>query len=453
MTKAQHYHDEALIALLDRGGSGLVAADEHVAACADCKETVSDYETMVGTLREEPVWNRAPLRSEPVPQTIALLRTVAGDCRSEDAAAEPLVAKLTAGPCRQWMARLAEDSRYRTAGVVRKLCAAAEEISGKSPADELALTELATEIADHLDSARYPQHTVTRLRGDAWRTRAYTLDYTGDLNAAMAAVTRARQHYDLLPVADYDIARLELTRALILRHLDRLDEGLEAIQLAGPALRTAADTGRLRTARTIEAAVRRSAGDIHAALKIWCDIETELPVDDPTRAGILHNIAVCHRELGDFDAAIEYYGRAADIAARNGAAAELQRFRWNIGSILLKQQRFADAESILAAVIRQFTDLTMREEAVLARLELTEVLIVQKRFGEAIGTCEDVVAELRASGLEHTNHALIAVTYLQEATRAKRATAALARNVREFVRDAPKQPALLFAPPPFPPEG
>lgn len=450
MTKAQHYDDEALIALLDRGGSRLVAADEHVAACADCKEAVSDYETMAGTLREEPVWNRAPLRSEPVPQTIALLRLVAGDCRNEDAAAEPLVAQLTAGPCRQWKARLAEDSRYRTAGVVRKLCAAAEEISGKSPADELALTELATEIADHLDSARYPQHTVTRLRADVWRTRAYALDYTGDLNGAMHAVTQARALYDVLPVADHDIARLDLTRALVLRHLDRLDEGLEAIRSAQRPLQAAAELKRLRIARTIEAAMRYCAGDVRWALQIWRELDAGLPPDDyATRAGILHNIAVCYRDLDDSQSAIAYYRRAADLAAGSGATAELQRFRWNIAGILLNQQQFAEAEVVLRSVIEEFTGLAMRGEVVLARLELAELLIVQQRFEEAITVCEQVVIELQESGLEHTSRALVAVTYLQEATRSKRATAALARNVREFVRDARTQPALLFAPPPF----
>lgn len=450
MTKAQHYDDEALIALLDRGGSGLVAADEHVAACPDCEEAVSEYTMMMENLREEPVWNRAPVSDEPVPGTIAVLRAFAADFRSEDAAAEPLFAELTAGPREQWLARLAEDPRYGTAAMVWKLCVAAEEISGKSPADELAFTELATEIAGNLDTAQYPPHTVARSRGDAWRMRAYALDYTGDLNGAMAAVIRAREQYDLVPVADVEIARLELTRALVLRHLDRLDEGLEAVRLAQGPLRAAAEMKRLRIARTIEAAMRYRAGDIRAALQIWRELEAELPPDDDsTRARILNNIAVCHRELGDLDAALDFYRRGAEATTRTGATAELQRFRWNIGSLLLRQQRFVDAEAVLRSVIAAFTELAMHGEAILARLELAELFIVQQRFEETITACEQVILELQASGLEQTSRALTAVTYLQEATRAKRATAVLARNVREFVREAPTQPAVVFAPSPF----
>jgi tetratricopeptide (TPR) repeat protein len=451
MMTTQHYDDEALLALLERGGNAVANADEHIASCGVCREMVAAYGAIVECLGDEGVWDVRPMNDEPVPETIENLRAFVVSARSEDADAELLTSELLEGLREEWMPRLMADSSYRTAGVVRRLCVAAEEVSGKWPADELAITELATEIAEHLDPAAYPPHAVARLRGDSWRGRAYALDYTGDLHAAMASITRAKQQYDALPVADYDLARLELTRALILRHFDRYDEGLEAVRSAEPALRAAGDTHRLRIARWIEAAMRYRARDYHRALHGWLELEGELAgIDEKTRAGVLHNIALCYRDLGDHERALQYYRYAAEAHAKLDASAEeTLKLRWNIGSILLAMQRFDDAAIVLTSLITAFSDLQMREDAILVRLEFVELLIVQEHVDQAITECEQIIAELRASGLEQTERALIAVTYLREATQAKRATANLARHVREFVRDSRTQPALLFAPPPM----
>ncbi len=445
-----HYDDEALIALLERGGTAAAHADEHIASCKACGEVVADYGSIVECLQVEDVWNLQPLNEEPVPETIRSLRAVVSSTRAEDALAEGLTEELLEGPREEWMPRLMSDSKYRTAGMVRSLCAAAEEVSGKWPADELAMTDLATEIAEHLEPAAYPPHTVARLRGDAWRGRAYALDYMGDLHAAMAAITRAKQQYDLLPVADYDLARLELTRALILRHFDRYDEGLEAVRLAEAPLRAAGDTNRLRTARWIEAAMRFRARDFRRALHIWLELERELDGSDQTmRAGVLNNISSAYRSLGEYERALEYCSYALNGMVKEGASGEIARLRLNMGELLLSMQRFVEAETVLNSVIAEFTEMQMREEAVLARLVLAEIFIVNGRFDTAIRTCEAVISELHASGLEHTARALIAVTYLQEATQSRNVTAKLARHVREFVRDSRTQPALLFAPPPI----
>lgn len=450
MMTTQHYDDEALLSLLERGGTTAANADEHIASCGVCRQMAAAYGTIVECLGDEDVWDVRPMNDEPVSETIEALRAFVVSARNEDADAEPLTAELLEGPREEWMPRLMADSNYRTAGVVRRLCVAAEEVSGKWPADELAITELATEIAEHLDPAAYPPHTVARLRGDSWRGRAYALDYTGDLHAAMASITRARQQYDTLPVADYDLARLELTRALILRHFDRCDEGLEAVRSAEPALRAAADTHRLRIARWIEAAMRNRARDYRRALHIWLELERELDPDgEATRASLQTNIAGAYRELGENERALAYYGRAVETMGRLDAPVDLLVLRWNIARLLLSTQRFAEAETILESVITGFTDLQMKEDSVLARLDLAEIRILQGRFDMAMNACGDVIAELSADGLEHTRRALTAVTFLREATQSRNATAQLARHVREFVRESRNQPALLFAPPPM----
>ncbi len=153
--------------------------------------------------------------------------------------------------------------------------------------------------------------------------------------------------------------------------------------------------------------------------------------------------------MGDLDSALTFLRSAADAHAANGETTGLLKTRWSIASILVLQQRYEEADRLLAEVIDAFSKLDMREDVVLARLDRAELLIVQHQFSEAAKICQAVLDELRGSGLEQTSRALTAVSYLTEATLARKATSALVRTVRNFVRDVRTQPALLFAPPPL----
>lgn len=450
MSVSKHYEAEALIALLDRRDSNVVSKDEHMSSCSACGEVLDSYRSIVDCLGEAAVWNGAALSAEPAPGTIAALRAAAEGTRREDEQAEALVAELTAGLRSEWMPRLLADAKYRSAGVVRRLFAASDAVAMKSPGDDLELTRLSTEIADHLEPSQHPAGVVARLRGSAWRDRAYALNYAGDTAAALKALTSAEQQYAGVSVADYDIARLELTRALVLRGLDRFDDGLRAVRIARNIFAAAQDDHRLRIAKSIEANLLYSAGDVRRALQLWRELEQALSLtDDPMRAGVLHNLSLACRDLGDLDAALDYLHKAAQVHATVDETASIVKTRWNIGSILILQRRYEEADRILTDVIAAFEELHMREDVVLARLDRAELLTIRLRFDEVIAICREVIDELRRSRLEHTIRAMTAVSYLSEATLARKVTPALVRQVRDFVRDVRTEPALLFAPPPL----
>jgi hypothetical protein len=46
----------------------------------------------------------------------------------------------------------------------------------------------------------------------------------------------------------------------------------------------------------------------------------------------------------------------------------------------------------------------------------------------------------------------MALTYLQDAAREKRATVEVVRHVKKYVKRLPSEPNLQFAPPPLPPQ-
>lgn len=446
MSVSPHYDEEALIALLDRPRS--ISNDEHVSSCETCSSVLDSYRSIIETLGEKPVWNFGRTLGEPVKKTITALRAAAASMRSEDEQAESLFAELTAGPREEWMPRLVGDAKFRTAAVARRLLVAAEAVAFKSPADDVEMARLATEIADQLDRTIDPA-AIARLRGCAWREVAWALNYAGESAAALEAIAAAEACFDEVPVSDHEIGRLELTRALVLRALDRLPDGLRAVRCASKLLTKVGDYDRVRVARSIEAYLLYRAGDLRAALQRWHALKDEIAPEDPMRGGVLHNIALVYRELGDVEPALQYLREAADAFAQSGSTTNVLKARWSLGNLLKSQQRFERAEQVFRDVIGGFEELQMREDVVLARLDLAEVLIIGKRFNEAAEICSGVVEELRTVGLEHTARALTAVSFLTEATVARKATPVLVGRVRDFVREVRTQPSLLFAPPPL----
>lgn len=444
MSVSTHYDEEALIALLDRPRAA--SNDEHVAECPTCAAVLDSYRSMIETLGEKPVWNFGRIVDEPVKKTITALRAAAASMRSEDEEAEALFAELTSGPREWWMPRLMADAKYRTAAMVRRLSVASDGVALKSPGDDLELTLLATEIADHLDDTLDPV-AVARLRGSAWRDRAYALNYAGQSADALDAAAASDRHFAAVPLSDLDRARLELTKAQIFRALEKYDEGLAAVRNSRKAFVESQDFKRLHTAKSIEAHLMLRKGDVRGALSLWLELESE--VDDAMRGAVNQNIAFAYRALGDIDASLKHLERAIQANANAGQATNLLKNRWAIANLLMLRQRYAEAEVVFREVIPAFAEIQMREDVILANLELSELLIIENRFDEAVAICKRTLEELRASGLEQTSRALTAVSYLAEATAQRKATAALARQVHDFVRDARTQPALLFAPLPL----
>jgi tetratricopeptide (TPR) repeat protein len=200
--------------------------------------------------------------------------------------------------------------------------------------------------------------------------------------------------------------------------------------------------------RAVDAAIAFRAGNYRRALAIWKDLETT-EADDVKRVGLLQNIALCSRELADYESAFSCYDRALEIARRSGAqVAVLVRLRWSVAKMLTLQHRYVESLSILRSVAAEFSELGMREEAVLASLDISELLMIRNDHEGAVAICRDIIRELSAANLEHTSRALTAVAYLKQSILSQSASSALVGHVRDYIGRVRTQPALLFAPPP-----
>lgn len=451
MIAVAHYAEETLISLLEAGDETLIAADKHLAACGSCKTALDQYRSVVDVLGEEAAWDSQELTAEPNPQTLAHLRTFATEMEREDHEAESIVAALLTGARETWMPRLQQHPEWRRAGVVRKLAAASYPALDKMPPDAVEITRMATEIADHLDPAKHTSDMVIRLRGAAWRERAYALYYVGKFVEALEACDRSQACFGECAIgAEYDLARVGVIRALALRPFERFYEAIAETESASRVMSSYGDAERAASAAIATAQNRYKTGELPDALQLLLATDAAFSnLTEDTRARLFGNIAYCYRELGQSDAAVTRYRIAAEMFDRVGARTESTRVRWSLAGLLLTNGETDCALRELEVVRVEFDNLGMRSESTVASLEIAEALLVEQRFDRVEAVCREVAARFATSGLTMTSRAMTAVAYLEEAVRARRATPKLVRHVRDYVQRLPTQPELLFVPPLF----
>lgn len=443
----RHYDEEALIALL---GSKRADSDAHLQSCTGCTEKLESFQMIAEALQDRDVWDAREVRSEAVPATIATLRSFADRMTEEDSAAESLLTELLAGDRETWLPRLHAHPEWCTAGVVRKLIEAASRAIDTMPPDAVEMTALATEIAETLDPAAFPSDTVPRLRGAAWRERAYALYYTGRYNEAQSALFASEERFSCCVVGDYDLARSLVIRALVRRPLEQIAGSLLDARGAATIFARFGDVHRFRSSRSAEAAVYVSTGEHRRALDIWSSIDRAMADDDASdaRGRIIANIAHCYRELGDLPRAIAETDMALSMFEHFGAATEAARLRWNYGRLLRAADRLPDALKEFLAVASQFEELGMASEATLASLDAVELMLIDANLSKVQQICSAAIERLERTGLGWTTRAMTAIAYLKEAAAAEHATIDLLTSVRTFVLRVPDEPQLLFAPPP-----
>jgi tetratricopeptide (TPR) repeat protein len=438
----RHYDDETLISLME---ANRTRADKHIPGCTVCADKLDSFRTISGTLREEDVWDTRP--AEPVPSTIANLRAFANRMTSEDAHAEQFLPQLLAGSRESWMPRLREHPEWRTAGMVRKVMAAANHALDTMPPDAVEMTALATDIADHLDPSAHTSDTVARLRGAAWRDRGYALYYTGHFSEAGAAVERAEAAFGQCVVDEYDRARVGIVRALVMRAFDKFADGRAAASASGKRFEAFGDVNRMVSAGLAEANILTVSNDFQAAVRVLERLEVQVRDcgNADTHARVLANLGYVTWKLGRLAAAVAYYDAATAIFEDLGTRTEAVRNRWVVASVLAETGQTAEAQKRLRSVVADLNELGMTSDHAVASLDLAELLLAETRFDEVDALCRAAIRSFEVARVAYTERAVTALGYLREASVQRQASLQLLRHVREYVRRLPDEPKLLFA--------
>lgn len=440
-----HFDDDTLFEYVE--GTSPVDADiaSHVTSCGQCSTEVEERRELIATLAGEDVWKVQP----PAPRQFVLdVVAFAERARVEEQNAVALCDEVLNGPANWWAQRLRKSEGWQTAGTVKELLERWRQKIGAAPAQALQITALAIEVANGLEITQYPSDYVVKLRAQACRDHAYILSFMGRYPEALDFAERSKRLFDQVPLPEYDLARLAIVKASVLRSIDRGDEAIALINGAAETFLRFGDLKRHIGARMTLATALYIRREIPEALSIWQSLEGRTNAEtDPHSAVLLaHNIALCHSDLGQPEMAIPYVQRCVLDFEFLGLHTERTRSRWLLGHALAACSKYDEAATILQQTWREFESLDMIGEAALVALELAETLLVLGRPDEVPAICRDLIAQFTRAGM--ASRAVTALSFLREAVAIGQGTPSLVRHVYTFLRELPAEQPRLFAPAP-----
>ncbi|HEV7428352.1 MAG TPA: hypothetical protein VGQ46_18500 [Thermoanaerobaculia bacterium] len=435
----QHYDEEVLAGFLAEPIDS-AARDRHLAGCSLCKQTLNSIRDTAGLLKQPDVWNRESFSSAPRAETLAFLRNVQRTMSDEDAAAEVYVKQLLAGSRDTWAPRLAEHPEWRTAGVVRKLIAATDRYNFSSPLEAVELTRITADVAESLRSSTSRDSLVA----DAWREHAYALTVTSSYRDALAALDRA----DVAAprATQFDRARLTLMRSLIYRLLDRPADAANLARSAAVTFQEFGDVPKYVSSRMTEAIVLYDTSRFREALVVLDSLSLyERKIDAANLAMVLHNRALCHRELGDLAAAEKSFVAAVALFERVGADAMRNKAHWHLARVMMRRGAHHAALKLFERLRQSFAELGMLQEMADVAVDMAEALLVLGRTSEVAELCRSAMQFFTSENLEASPGALTALAYLHETAQTGQITVRDVSKVRVYFDNLQTQPMLLFA--------
>lgn len=403
-----------------------------------------DDHEVIEALRAEDVWEAEP--APPPRQLVFDVVAFATRAKAEEQSARALCDEILTGPSSWWPQRLAKAEAAFTAGMVKELLERMRQLLERSPANALQVTAMAIEIAHALDIAAYPCDYVVKLRAQAYRDHAYVLSFMGRYPEALEFADQSKRLFDQVPLPEYDLARLALVRASILRAIDRIPEAINLARAAAETFSRYGDTVRRAHARIWEANVIYETGAYTDALEIWKTLEDDPAVDGVTRVRLIHNMALSYRHLDQLDLAVTYLRRSAEEFGFLRMETERTRSRASLGQTLVTAGRPAEAIPIFKQTWSEFDALEMVGDAALAALQLAEAMLLTGQTSEVAAICRNLIARFTATGM--TSRAITALSFLREAVAIGQATPSLVRHVHDFLRELPAERPRLYAPPP-----
>ena len=435
MTAGEHFDEEFLIFLAeDRAAQD---THPHLLECAECRSAVDDYQSMLASFADESTWSGPPIDETPNEGTIATLRAFVDRMHREDAEAEPLVAELLAGPREEWMPRLMADSKYRTAGVVRKLIAEAYRAIDRMPPDAVEIARIACEVADNLDPESFAPGTVEKLRGGAYREVAFALLYVGEVEKSLNAAHASRAALSILDDNDFEVSRLDIIMASIERATEDLTSGIERSGRAAAALQQYGERARAGAALSAKASLYSMARDYSAARQLWSLVLAEYSdvLKPDAKAELLVNIGYCDQQLGRTTEALRSLEAGAEIFKKLRLTSRLVRTEYNIAVTLRASGDLQGSAEKLVQVVTDLKTIGMYGVAAMALLDLAEIHLTRRNFTAVERLCREATEQFKRTGLAISSRTMTALALLRDAAAQKRASKEMVTEVRQWIAE------------------
>lgn len=461
MTRDHLSFDE--LARIADGHEVSASASEHLAACVTCRDE------LLLLRRMDASWNgdlamdsdsriarpadlelNADLDDAAAEETtrqfvIGFVQQISDEDEAARALLQPLI-DSESGSFARGIAR--RGAKYRTAGVVRVLSAAAREQLMNKPLRALALADEAIEVASTLSEQAYPPGYVDSLRGGAWKERANALRFEGrSYEEALDAIDHAERAFQKTRVPEFSIAVCEYVKATILHRMDRSEEARELAIRAGRKFLAFGEFARYAHARSIEANVLFESSAFAEAKLLFEELvaTAEALGDRLTVLGFKINLGATEVELGHFQQANETLIDALREAHDLHADTLALHARWMVLRIPLRTGRAEDAITHLKQLALECDAHGSAGMATGVALDLAEAYTLTGRPADVGRVCARVIDSFVSRG--QLTSAMTAFAFLREAASMGMLTVDHIRYVRKFVERLDRRPDILFVPP------
>jgi tetratricopeptide (TPR) repeat protein len=443
MTETMHPTDEALQAYGDDPASVPAETGAHVVACTRCRDVV-DFYRHLGRWRDAATEPDDGDSDQLLSALAFRRRTIA-----EDEEAARLLDDIIDDPYEFVLARVAARQRYRTGGVVRKLCAATREWRKKNIKYASVLISAAVQIAEALPDDIYPANAVNGLRGMTYMLFGDICSFTGEYDDGYKALDKAEAAFCDSPDERPGLGLTKTVRAILLRYQNRNTEALAQISSAAAEFEGCRDIVRYLEAKEIEAWILYAMGRVDAAKTLSArNYDVANAVGDlELMARSARNLAYLSHEAGDLAVASAHALVALRAYEELGHDVLVLRAKWLISRIALTAGRFADAARQLAELAVAFENVGNTDDAADLRLDLAEALLMLKRYDDVGAICTELVIYYNQRCVFPS--AAAAAAFLQECNNAHRLDPSHIKYVREYLTKIKTRPTLEFTPPPF----
>ena len=438
-----HFDAETLNAYLIDATLVDAEVEAHLERCAECRDELELMEAFDATLRETAAWQEVEamgVSAELTAEATALHASIA----DEDDAAARMLAEPLRSPLRFERAKLSSKPRFRTAGVVRVLCAAAHRLHEERPRFSRDVATEAWKIAEQLPE-KHPSRRV--CLGLALRERATALRYLGKFSEALQALDEAEKLASGTPSADaFELALVRVARATIYMETERARDAITLAREAGRVFREYGDDYRECAAAIVEGCCHVFLSSVDRAATAFERViaSAEKRGDHVALASALNNAAVAYTDLRQFHRATSYYSKAVVLYDELNRTTEAARARWALASLLVASGDLDRGIGALAGAREELASLGLTNDAALATLEWAEARLAADVPQGVADACRAIVVTFGSEGMERS--ARVALAYLHEALSKGTATAEVVRHVREYLRDLPSKPERAFSP-------
>jgi len=363
----------------------------------------------------------------------------------ERAEAPALLVELSAQPAER-RELLLQQARFHTWGLLALLVENGREESHADASRAEDLAQLALRVAEELDPELYGAERIEDQRARAWAHIANARRVRSDLDGAEAAFEHAFHHLRLGTRESLDRAVVLDLKASLLRDRRRFPDADRLLRRAYQIFLAFGDSHRAGRVLVNLSTICHDAGKPEAAIPLLQEALTLVNLDEEPRLRliIVHNLLDDLAEVGRFMEARDLFRQAGDLYERFPDPPTRSRRKWVQGKIARGLGQIGQSEVLWLSAREGFIAEGIPYDTALVSLDLASLYAEQG----AVPALRQLAQEMVVIFGSHKIHreALAALSYLQQALEAERATVELIRRVAAFLKRAEKDPGLRFVP-------